>query len=206
MPTLDEPPTPTPADPSHAPGPLSAEHLDQLAQAQLRSKKLRKAAGVASFSGWSTLIFGGLALPFGLFDLVTLILSVAMIAIGLNELKGRRLLRRLDPRGPRRLALNQLAFMTLLVSYAAFALHKAQTTPSELTQALGPDLGSTGEMIQGLEHTITIAVYSSLIVASVLFQGGAALYYHTRSRFLSDYLSATPDWIKDLQQRGQQLG
>lgn len=204
MPTLET--TPAPAPPAHEPGPLDAEHLDQLAQAQRRSKKLRKAAGVASFSGWSTLIFGGLALPFGLFDLVTLVLAVAMIAIGLNELHGRKLIRQLDPRSTRHLAINQLVFMSVLVTYAGFALHKGLTAPSELTAALGPDLGSTGQMIQGLEHTLTIAVYSTLIVASVIFQGGAALYYHTRKRYLRDYLDATPDWIKDLQQRGQQLG
>ncbi len=78
--------TPTPGSP------LSASHLTDLRLAHRRSRPLRRAARVASLSGWSTLLLGLAAAPFAIGDLRTLALSLALIAIGFNELCARRAL------------------------------------------------------------------------------------------------------------------
>jgi hypothetical protein len=62
---------------------------------------------------------------------------------------------------------------------------------SQVVEMLGP--------IEDLQKTITLAVYGSLIFLSIIFQGGTAWYYFTRSRYLRAYVSDTPAWIVDLQ-------
>ncbi len=53
--------------------------------------------------------------------------------------------------------------------------------------------------IEQLQTIVTLAVYGSVILFSIIFQGGTAWYYFTRSRHIRAYISETPQWIIDLQ-------
>ena len=50
-----------------------------------------------------------------------------------------------------------------------------------------------------LYRQIVLALYGSVIVLSVIFQGGNAIYYFTRRSTIEAYVSETPAWIRDLQ-------
>src|SRR6185503_12458299 len=114
--TSNPPPIPfTPPPPSSAPVPvgyppfaatataaqqtpgLTPDQLRQIADARLRSKKIRKGVSVAMFDGWTVGLFGGLTLLFGMFSPVGALLGAGMIAVAYVELRGAKRMRLLDP-------------------------------------------------------------------------------------------------------------
>ena len=50
-----------------------------------------------------------------------------------------------------------------------------------------------------LHVTLTLAVYGTVVVVGVIFQGLNALYYFNRGKLLEVYLRQTPAWIVQLQ-------
>ena len=201
-----------PAMPASA-GPLTVEHMQQLATADMRAKKLRSAAGVAMFNGITIAIFSGLSLLWGLGELAidgfnlgkldweTFIVGAGLGVLAWNELRGRTLLRQFEPRATRVLGLNQLALLGLIVAYAAWMLGKALLGPNPYDEIIRREpmaadmLGGIG----GLYKTMSIAVYGALIVGTLIFQGLNAIYYFTRAKLLRGYLAETPAWVVELQ-------
>ena len=192
---------PRPASRSHRGpiGPLSAEHHEAIALAGRRRHRIDRAVRVATFNGWTTLAFAVLAIPFTFFSVTALVMGLALATIAWQEFKGRRLLRQLDPKAPQLLGFNQIAFAAILIFYSFWNIYQGWTGPNpyaehmvhvELASMLGP--------IDTLQKAITLAVYGTVIVLSILFQGSTALYYFTRAKPLQTYLSQTPDWIRQL--------
>ncbi len=195
-------------------GPLSAEHLQQLAEANLRAKKLRSAGGVAMFNGIAIGIFSGISLLCGLVELaldgfdvtkldwLTVVMGAGLGLIAWNELRCRRRLRQFDPRGPRGLGLNQLCLLGLIVAYSAWMIGVALLGPNPYDEIIRKEplaanmLGSLGE----LYRNISIAIYGAMILGTLLFQGINSLYYFTRVSVLRRYLAQTPAWVIELQQ------
>jgi hypothetical protein len=187
--------------PSTSGSPLSPEHLRELELARARSKKIRRAAGVAMFNGWTVGGFAALSLLIGLFSLTSLLIGVALAAVTYNEFAGAKMLRRLDLRAPRRLALGQLGLCGVLITYALWSIYSLQTGPSSYEAALaagGQGAALVGS-IQQFEQAVTYAVYGGLIVGSILFQGGTAWYYFSRMKYVRAYVSETPPWIIELE-------
>lgn len=213
----DEPATLEPiAAPIAAPapaGPLTAEHLNQLAAADVRAKKLRSAGGVAMFNGIAIATFSGFSLLCGLgelaidgFDISKLdwwsfIMGIGLGLIAWNEFRGRRRLRQFDSRAPRLLGWNQLALLGLIVAYSAWMLAVALFGPNPYAEIMRQEplaadmLGNIGD----LYTKMSIAVYGALILGTLLFQGINALYYFTRAALLRSYLAETPAWVVELQ-------
>jgi len=200
-------PAPAPA------GPLTAEHLHQLAAADLRAKKLHSAGGVAMFNGIAIATFSGLSLLWGLgelaldrfdisqLDWLTFVMGAGLGLIAWNEFRGRRLLRQFDPRGPHMLGFNQLALLGLIVVYSAWMMGVTLLGPNPYAEIIRQEplaadmLGGIGD----LYTKMSIAVYGALILATLLFQGGNALYYFSRTKLLRGYLAETPAWVVELQ-------
>ena len=198
------PPTARPivGTPSVSPGaPPSPEHLRELELARTRSKKIHRAAGVALFNGWTVGLFAALSLLIGLFSLTSLLIGLALAVVAYNEFAGAKMLRRLDTRGPRRLAFGQLGLCGLLITYALWSIYSFQTGPSPYEEALAVGGQATAIVgsIEQLQKTITYAVYGGLIVGSILFQGGTAWYYSSRKKYIHAYATQTPAWIIELE-------
>ncbi len=181
--------------------PISPEQQRELAEANRRARKVRRAAKVATFNGWSIGIFAALSLPFALFSVTALVMCLALAGVAYNEFRGRKLLDRFEPCGPRALGWNQLVFMGVLIGYSLWNIYLAETGPSPYAEQLKatPELGSMLGSIDDLYTSVTLAVYGSLIVFSVIFQGLNALYYFTCEKHLHSYLNQTPDWVVNLQ-------
>ncbi len=181
--------------------PISHEQQRELAEANLRARKVRRAAKVATFNGWSIGIFAALSLPFALFSVTALVMCLALAGVAYNEFRGRKLLDHFEPCAPRVLGWNQLVFMGVLIGYSLWNIYLAETGPGPFAEQVKatPELGSMLGSIDYLYTSVTLAVYGSLIVFSVIFQGLNALYYFTREKYLHSYLNQTPDWVVNLQ-------
>jgi hypothetical protein len=184
--------------------PPSPEHLRELELARTRSKKIRRAAGVAAFNGWTVGAFAALSLMIGLFSLTSLLIGVALAVVAWNEFAGAKMLRRLDTRAPRRLALGQLGLCGVLITYALWSIYSFQTGPSPYEAALAAGGQATAIVgsIQQFEQAVTYAVYGGLIIGSILFQGGTAWYYSSREKYIRAYIAETPSWITELERAG----
>jgi hypothetical protein len=181
--------------------PISDEQRRELTEANCRVQKLRRAAKVATFNGWSIGIFAALSLPFALYSVTALVMCLALALVAYNEFRGRKLLDRFEPRGPRALGRNQLVLMGVLIGYSVWNIYLAETGPGPYAEQIKdtPEMGSMLGSIDDLYMTVTWAVYGGLIFASVIFQGLNALYYFTRQKHLQSFLNQTPAWVVDLQ-------
>lgn len=174
---------------------LTPEQVQALQEARERAKPILSAARVAGFNGWSVAVFAGLTLLFGLGSPALMLLAVGMAVVARNELRGRDLLRRLDPAGPDLLTRNQLGFMALLVAYCGWSLLGALTDPDPQWAVLEELLGLEPAYIQDL----TAAGYLAAILLTVLLVGLNARFYHRRRALLGGYLAATPAWVVEMQ-------
>lgn len=176
-------------------GPLSPEQQEKLASANARAQKILAATKVATFNGWTIGAFAAITLPFALFSLTALVIGVGMAIVARNEFRGRGLLRRFDPHGPQLLWRNQVGFMTLIIGYCVWSIYSALTNPIPQLEELEAAMGATA----GLVTNLTVAVYSVVIVLTLVFQGLNARYYFARIKLVQGYLEETPVWIIDLQ-------
>lgn len=187
-----------------AEGPLKREHHEQLALANQRAKKIRRAAGVAAFNGWAMAICAVISAPFALFSFVGLLITVSLALLAANEFRGRKGLLRFDLKAPEALAWNQLALLTIIVLYCAWTLYTSLSGGGALANELKayPELSSSLDSVGGIDQLVTgvvVAVYGSVIVLSIIFQGLNAFYYFSCRKHIEAYVNETPEWIIELQ-------
>ncbi len=187
--------------------PLSAEHRRQLAAARDESRSIRKAARVANFNGWTTAVIAVLSLPFSLSSPVGLALTAGLALVAFNEFRGRKRILNFDPTGATLLGWNQLGLLAMITTYCLWMMvtsldeASAVATEARAYADLDAALGSTGGF-SALVKLVTISFYGVVIFLSVLFQGATAWYYFSRRRRIADFVTQTPEWIRELQ-RGE---
>lgn len=196
-------------DPDASPAPLTEAHYRALHRAASAWRAVRKAAGVAQLSAASILVVGALGVPLALLfpSLLGFLTAGGVATVGVVEYVGARRLRRGQQSAVVLLAGNQLAFMTLIVVYCLVQLLSStggQTHDMLLSGQMQDSLSQLG-MQQGLgqelQHWTAVAtygLYGSVIVLSVIFQGGLAYYYFSRRPHLQSYRQNTPPWIQRL--------
>ncbi len=162
---------------------------------------------MATCDAWSIGIFAALSLPLSLifFDIPSILISVGMVVVTVIEYRAANELRKLDVFAPRRLGFNQVAFATILCLYALWNLGAAFFGPP-------PNLGvSKDQMAQlsqvmgnmnDLARWLSMMVYGGIILIAIAAQGGLALYYFTRTKYVRDYVAHVSPWIIQLQQAG----
>ena len=184
----------------------SPEHLAQLTAARAASKKIRRAVSVASFDGWSVALFAAISLLASFGNWSGISLGVAMGVVAWRELTSGAALKRLHVDSLRVLAINQLVLCGILILYFAWSLFDSLHGSSNYAEILGSDssAGTLGNVDQ-LSRQISVIVYVALMLGSVLFQGGTARYYFSRTKILQDYIATTPKWIIDYQRGGGTL-
>jgi len=184
--------------------PLSRDHYRELALAKARSKKVRAAASVAAFNGWTMGVIAALSVPFALFSVAGLLMTAGLSVVAYIEFRGRRQLLRFDPSAAPLLGWNQIGLLTLIVIYSLCTLRTGLTGPSPLAAELqsqpelGDALGSLEEF-DGLYRSMVVAFYGTVIALSTMVQGMNALYYFTRRKHVVACLRETPEWALDLE-------
>jgi hypothetical protein len=181
--------------------PLSPAQVVEYQTALQRCKKVRRAIFVAGTDAWLTAIFAVLTLLGSFLSPTGILLGLALGYIAFNSFRGLNRLKRFDLSGPKLLALNQLTLIAILTVYALYSIWAARNGDTDLNQALAAEPGLAGSAgdIKQLSWFLTLAVYGTLIFATVVAQGSAALYYFSRRKHLEAYVAQTPSWIIDLQ-------
>ncbi len=166
---------------------LDNERLSELQEKNRarRERKIRIAGKVAAFNGWTLGIAAAFALLFGFQSLTSLGIGVGLAAAARNEFRGRKLLLRLDPRGPRLLGWNQAGLLGLIVAYCLWMLVRGVSQlDAQLEQLISAFGLSRDLLLQALRFT-----YTAVIGLSILFQGANAWFYFRRIQDVKDELS-----------------
>ena len=189
---------------SSATGPLNSAEQAEIAAAHARAKVIRRAAGMAAFNGWVTAFLAAGSLPFAFFSVSSLVVTAGLAVVAYNELQGRKQLLEFRPDAASRLGWNQVGFLGLIIAYCLWMLYTGLTgegpfaaeirAKPELAMALD-DIGQFDRLYRG----IVVAVYVSVILLSIIFQGLNALYYFSRRKHVEAYVRQTPDWVVELQ-------
>jgi len=186
-------------------GGLSPQQIAELGEARQRGTKIRRAISVAKFDAWTIAIFAGLTFTGTFFGSITAaILGIGMGAVAFVEFKGIDRLRRLDASVAKTLAINQCCLGGLLLLYAIYSVATAGAGMDELKGQLGssPEVAGFMTSFDSLSRLITYLIYGSLALVAIFGQGGTALYYLSRKRYIEEYATRTPQWIIQAQRAG----
>jgi hypothetical protein len=190
------------------PGPLGEGDFLLIAKGTTDYKAVRSAARTAFLSAATTLAIGVFS---ALFVVVWpswdgALVAVGLCAIGSVEYWGHRRMLRADLAAAGILAKNQLAFLGLIVLYCLAQM--IMFSPDKIkADALSPEVRSQLTALPDMQRAIdgeidryaplvTYGFYGLVIVLSVLFQGGLALYYFNRKKRLVEFHTKTPDWVR----------
>lgn len=184
--------------------PLTLSQRDELLVAKQAAKKIRSAARVASFNGWTIGVAAALSAPFALFGTTALLMTVGLAVVSFNEFRGRRRLLQFDPAAAKLLGWNQLGLLAMIVTYCVWMIYDGLVGEASFAAQLNSQpeiqaaLGSMDD-VGGLYDRLMIILYSSIIVGALVFQGFNAFYYFSRRSHIESFVRDTPDWVRDVQ-------
>jgi hypothetical protein len=203
---VEAPPAAQPA----AGSPLDEPQFVLVQEAARNYKPIKRAAWTALSSAVLTLVIGITALPLALIwpSPAGVMIVVGLCAVGVVEFLGYRKMRRADPAAAVLLARNQLAFLGVIVFYCVLQMLSFSVDDAKAA-ALSPEtraqLNIMPEMARAIDRDIerwapivTYGFYSLVVVLSVFCQGGMALYYNTRRKYLETFNRQTPPWVRRL--------
>ena len=176
---------------------LTPQQLRELADARAAGKYVRRAIAVATFDGWALAAFAIANCLCGLADLSSMVIGLALG--GLAYLEIRAASRQWRPPGPQ--DRNQILLGTLLAAYAIWKIYEYLHGPSPYA-ALSQADPKVGKRFEDMFRSMAVAFYGSLIMFAIVAQGGAALFYFTREKYLREYRRRTPAWILQMQKTG----
>jgi len=180
---------------------LTPQQFRELADARAAGKYVRRAIAVATFDGWALAAFAMVNCICGLADFQSFIIGVALGGLAYVEIRGAAQLRRLDESAPRRLGINQILLGTLLAVYAIWKIYEYLHGPSPYA-ALSQADPKVGKRFEDMFTSMAVAFYGCLIMFAIVAQGGAALFYFTREKYLKEYRQRIPAWILQMQKTG----
>jgi hypothetical protein len=160
---------------------------------------LRRVLKTSRLNGWSVAIFAGLcslvSLAFG--DPVGCSVGLLVALGGALEVRGHRLLKRRDADGMKWLVRSQLVVLGVIWTYAATRLVSfdqeivRELVSADMRASLN-ELGLTTEDILPLVRRFFYLLYGSVMAATLIYQGGLALYYRRRTAMVATALRAPP--------------
>ncbi len=162
-------------------------------------KTYRRVLLVSRLDGLSIVIVaavgGLLALLLG--DLVGVLVALFVIGAGAMELRGHRLLKKRDAGGMRWLVRSQLLLLAVILSYCTSRLGSfdresvmGNLTPdmAGMLQESGIDQAEIGPLVQQMFYVL----YGSVALVTLIYQGGMAAYYRSRSARVTAFLATPP--------------
>lgn len=162
-------------------------------------KTLQRVLAVSRFNGWSVVVIAGfgILLTLVLGDLLGTFIGGLAVVSGWMEVRGHRKLRQRDPAGMKWLVRSQLFLLSVVLAYCASRLGSfdADTAMANLTpdmEAVLKDAGLERGDILPLVRTAFLATYLTVAAVCLIYQGGMALYYRSRTRLVTEALASPP--------------
>lgn len=166
-------------------------------------KSLRRVLLISGIDGWSVIAIAGLGslLALMLGDLSGAFTGLLIIAAGVIELRGRARLQRRDAGGMISLVRAQLFLLAVILIYCVTRLASfdeglvQQLVQENLTPDMEAALREGGLARADIVPAVKLmfyAVYGTVVVASLLCQGGLMYYYRSRTARVAEALSAPP--------------
>jgi hypothetical protein len=177
-------------------GPLSAADLEVVRRARGDSKKIRRCASVAAFSGWTAAIFGGVTLLTSIGSWAAMALGAGLLVSGIVEIRAGREVGRFREAASRILAINQCVLGLVLCSYAVYKLQGDSV--AELVGQVKSGDAQIDATIEELGTLVQRALYGTLAVLGIVIPGLTALYYFTRGAIIRRFVERTPSWAVEL--------
>lgn len=172
----------------------------QAGEALRRAAELRvplvRAAKRADFYAAGYLVLGSLGALFGLMgpDTASLSVGLAVAAVGWDERRQARRLRRGEPGAARTLARDELLLLGVIAVYCALSLTVLRADTRELQAALGGSL--QGLDVQAISDRLTNILYPTVFAVSLVFQGLLARHYAGREPDAARYRDEAPEWAR----------
>ncbi len=165
-------------------------------------KPARTLARIRKFSrlnGWSVVWIAGfgtlIALALG--DLTGIAVGLLVVAAGGMEVHGNRLLGRRHVDGMRWLVRSQLFLLSVVLIYAITRLtsYDGELAMANLTpdmRAVLTELGISPADLLPMVRLVASLVYGTVALVTLVYQGGLALYYRSRTPLVTEALMAAP--------------
>jgi hypothetical protein len=176
-----------------------------------QEKILKRVLLVSAIDGWGIIGVAALSLVLTLLfgELLGVAVSLLVLAAGVMEIRGRRQLQRRDPTGMKWLVRAQLFLLTVMLVYCARCLGSfdAGYVQDQLIPEVRQNLllaginfddvlkesNLTANELVPLVHIMFVVIYGTVAFVSLLFQGGLALYYRSRTRVVTEALATPPE-------------
>jgi len=162
-------------------------------------KTLQRVLTVSRFNGWSVVMIAafGILLTLVLGDLLGTFIGGLAVVSGWMEVRGHRKLKQRDPEGMKWLVRSQLFLLGVVLAYCASRLGSfdADTAMANLTpdmEAMLKESGLERGDILPLVRMAFLATYLSVAAVCLVYQGGMALYYRSRTKLVTEALAANP--------------
>lgn len=162
-------------------------------------KALKRVLSISRANGWSVIVVAGLGvlLALALGDLSSVAIGLLGVASGVMEVRGHKKLKRRDPDGMQLLVRSQIFLLAIILVYCASRLGSfdADTVMGSLTPDMESVLKESGIQksdILPLVRTAFFALYSTVAVTCLLYQGGLALWYRSKTPLVTAALTAPP--------------
>lgn len=162
---------------------------------------LHRVMRIARINGWSIALFAGfctlVSLAFG--DWVGAFIGLVVTVGGLVEIRGFRRLQQHDAEGGMKLLIrSQLIVLGIIWAYALgqLASYDPELAMTNLTADIKSMINQLGLSPQDIVRLTTITFYSmytTVLLVTLMYQGGMALYYRSRREIVSEALTAPPD-------------
>ncbi len=158
---------------------------------------LKKVLTISQVNGWSVALFAGLCTLVSLFfgELLGFGVGLLVVASGVMEIRGHRLLKRRNADGLTWLVRSQLFLLSVLLVYAVSRLlsFDGETVLSNLMPEMETVLGGFGIIradIVPMVEPFFRAFYGAIILAALIYQGGLACFYRRKSPLVIEALAA----------------
>jgi hypothetical protein len=174
--------------------PLTEADFLAVRLAEKRHRVIKRAARIAAFSAVSTLVIAAISLiiTFLFFGFWSVVVTIGLTVFGVVEFRAHTKLLRAEPAACRTLALNQIAFFALIAVYCFWQMitFSIKDLPADYRQPLTEIYG------RGSIPMLVNGFYLLVIILSLAYCGGLALYYYTRRRHVEAFVRETPDWVR----------
>jgi hypothetical protein len=164
-----------------------------------QEKALRRVLKISRTNGWCVFVVAvlGILIALAMGDLSSVAIGALVALAGGMEVRGHKKLQRRDPDGMKLLVRSQLFLLTVILVYCASRLGSfdADTVMGNVTPDMEAILQESGIQRSDILPLVRLAfftLYISLAATSLIYQGGLALYYRSKTRLVTEALQAPP--------------